>query len=185
MNKLSQALYRLSSGPVTLAALTVFILFMVFILPGQARKADAVAGGAGSPDTSYFYSSADLNRMAEVYGEEGRTAYVYARFTFDLVVPVVYLAFLATSISWLLNKAIPDPGNKWRLLNLFPVFGAFFDYGENVAASVFMMTYPSPSALAGVLAPVFTPVKWFFVNGSFVVLLIAGVLALWKGRRQV
>ena len=183
MNKLSQSLYRLSSGPVTLAALAVFILFMVFVLPDQAQKAEAVSGGAGSPDTSYFYSSADLNRMAEAYGEEGRAAYVYARFTFDLVFPVVYLAFLATSISWLLNKGVPEPDNKWRLLNLFPVLGAIFDYGENITASIFMMTYPSPSTWAGVLAPVFTLVKWFFVNGSFVVLLIAGALALWKGRK--
>lgn len=183
MNKLSQALYRLSSGPVTLAALAVFILFMVFVLPDQAQKAEAVSGGAGSPDTSYFYSSADLERMAEAYGEEGRAAYVYARFTFDLVFPVVYLAFLATSISWLLNKAIPEPGNKWRLLNLFPVLGALFDYCENIAASVFMSAYPEPSALAGSLAPVFTLVKWFFVDGSFVVLILAGAMALWKSRK--
>lgn len=183
MNKLSRSLYRLSSGPVTLAALVVFILFMVFVLPDQARKAESVSGGAGSPDTSYFYSSADLERMAEAYGEEGRAAYVVARFTFDLVFPIAYLAFLVTAIGWLLNKALPDPENKWRLLNLFPIFGAFFDYCENIAASVFMMRYPEPAALAGFLAPVFTLIKWFFVNGSFIVLFIAGLLALSKMRR--
>ena len=183
MNKLSQVLYRVSSGPVTLAALVVFILFMVFVLPRQAQKAETVSGGAGSPDTSYFYSSADLARMAEAYGADGRSAYVYARFTFDLIFPVAYLAFLATSISWLLNKGIPEPENKWRLLNLFPVLGAFFDYCENIAASVYMLTYPTPAPLAGSLAPVFTMVKWFFVNGSFVLLVIAGLLAVWKRRK--
>lgn len=183
MNKLSQFFYRFASGPVTLAALVVFILFMVFVLPSQARKADALSGGMGSPDTSYFYSSADLARMAEAYGAEGRSAYVYARFTFDLIFPVVYLAFLVTSISWLLNKALPEPENKRRLLNLFPVLGAVFDYGENIAASVFMLAYPSPAPLAGWLAPVFTLIKWFFVNGSFVVLAIAGLLALLKLRK--
>lgn len=184
MNKLSQALYRLSSGPVTLAALVVFILFMVFVLPSQAQKADAASGGAGSPDTSYFYSSADLAQMAEAHGEEGRAAYVYARFTFDLVFPVVYLAFLVTSISWLLNKALPEPGNVWRLLNLFPVLGAFFDYCENIAAAVFMMKYPSPAPIAGFTAPIFTLIKWFFVDGSFIVLLLAGVMALWRMRSK-
>ncbi len=184
MNKLSQALYHLSSGLVTLAALAVFILFMVFVLPDQAQKAEAVSGGAGSPDTSYFYSRADLERMAEAYGEEGRAAYVYARFTFDLIFPIAYLAFLAASISWLLNKSLPDPGNKWRLLNLFPVFGVFFDYCENIAASVFMTNYPEPSALAGSLAPVFTLLKWFFVNGSFALLMLAGAIALWSMWRR-
>ena len=167
----------------TLAALVVFILFMIFVLPDQARKAETVSGGSGSPDTSYFYSSADLAQMAEAYGEEGRSAYIYARFTFDLVFPVVYLAFLVTSISWLLNKGAPEPDNKWRLLNLFPVLGAVFDYGENIAASVFMAAYPDPAVIAGALAPVFTLIKWFFVNGSFVILVIAGALALWKMRK--
>lgn len=45
----------------------------------QATRAEQDTGSAKSPDTSLFYTPADLYRMAEAYGEEGRRAYVRAR----------------------------------------------------------------------------------------------------------
>jgi hypothetical protein len=118
--------------------------------------------------------------MAETYGAEGRAAYVRARFTFDLVFPLTYLFFLATSISWVMLRAIPDANSRWRLLNLFPVFGALFDYLENIAASAVMLNYPEHTPFVDLLAPMFTLVKWFFVNGSFVILVPAMLIAVWK-----
>ncbi len=142
LNKLSVKLYQFSSGFVTLLGLLIFAVFVAFVLPQQAERAEAVSQGAGSPDMSYFYSSADLYNMAETYGAEGRAAYIRARFTFDLVFPLTYLFFLATSISWVMLRAAPDANSRWRLLNLFPVFGALFDYLENISASVVMLNYP-------------------------------------------
>ena len=46
---LSSKLYRLSSGPVTVLALLIFALFIVFVLPAQADRATTIAGEAGSP----------------------------------------------------------------------------------------------------------------------------------------
>lgn len=186
LTKLSSLFYRISSGPVTLIALLIFFLFVVFVLPKQAQRAEVVSKGAGSPDTSYFYSSTDLYNMAETYGVEGRAAYVHARFTFDLIFPLTYLFFLTTSISWALAHAAPNAGSRWRLLNLFPAFGFLFDYLENVATSAVMLNYPNHTPVLDSLAPVFTLVKWFFVDGSFVILIPAALIVLWnwvRGRR--
>lgn len=180
LKKLSIKLYQFSSGIATLLGLLIFAAFVAFILPQQAERADAVSQGAGSPDMSYFYSSMDLYKMAETYGAEGRAAYVRARFTFDLVFPLTYLFFLATSISWVMLRAVPDAISRWRLLNLFPVFGALFDYLENISASVVMLNYPLQTPILDSLTPVFTLVKWFFVNGSFVILFPAVVVAVWQ-----
>jgi hypothetical protein len=180
LKKLSVKLYQFSSGFVTLLGLLIFSVFVAFVLPQQAERAEAVSQGSGSPDMSYFYSRADLYDMAETYGAEGRAAYIRARFTFDLVFPLTYLFFLATSISWVMLRAAPDANSRWRFLNLFPVFGALFDYLENISASVVMLNYPQHTPILDSLTPVFSLVKWFFVNGSFVVLALALLFAFWK-----
>lgn len=175
---ISNKLYQLSNGSITLFALVIFALVVAFVLPAQAQRAEAASGGADSPDTSFFYTSEDLYNMAEAYGSEGRAAYVRARFTFDLIFPLSYLFFLATSISWVMLRAVPNANSPWRLLNLFPVFGALFDYLENISASVVMLNYPQQTLILDWLTPILTLVKWFFVNGSFVILVPAVVVAV-------
>jgi len=182
-NRLSSMMYRISRGPVTLAALILFVLFVSLVLPKQAVQAETYSKKAGSPDMSFFYSADDLYRMAESYGEVGRGAYVRARFTFDVIWPLVYVFFLSTSLSWVCARTLPE-GNRWRMLNLFPLFGWLFDLLENVSASVVMLNFPKHVFLAGSLAPIFTMLKWFFVSGSFIILLTALFIAVWKRFRS-
>jgi len=184
LKKLSTKLYQLSSAPITILALVIFALVVAFVLPAQAQRAEAASGGTDSPDTSFFYTRDDLYNMAEAYGVNGRTAYIRARFTFDLVFPLSYLFFLATSISWVMKRAVANPDSRWRLLNLSPVFGALFDYLENISTSIVMENYPQQTFLFDTLAPIFTLIKWFFVNGSFVILVPAALVALWKRFRN-
>lgn len=168
-------LERSARGRIVLLALAVFLLFTALVLPAQAAAASRTAAGAGSPDMSFSYSSRDLYRMAEAYGAQGRAAYIRARFTFDLLWPLVYTFFLASAISWLLRGVQPA---QLRLLNLLPVLGAFFDYLENLSTSLVMLRYPQPTPILDHLAPLFTLVKWILVYGSFVVLLAGAVAAV-------
>ncbi len=176
--KISERLYRFSNGWVALIGLLVFAGFIGLVLPAQAIQAEAYTEGIGSPDGSFFYNAERLYRMAEAYGPEGRAAYIRARFTFDLIWPLAYLLFFATGISWVYAKAFA-PGSPWRLLNLFPLLGAIFDYLENLGAATVMARYPAPTPLVDVITPIFTSIKWFFVNGSFVVLGLGICVALW------
>ncbi len=177
--RLSRWLHTLSTGGVTLAALIVFVIFTATVLPSQSAQADAATGGAPSPDTSLIYTPQELYAMAEAYGAAGRAAYIRARFTFDLVWPVVYLAFLVTAISWLSRRAFA-PERAWSQLNLVPVIGVGLDYLENITAAWVMGRYPARTPIIDVLAPVFTFLKWVFVGGSFVVLAVVLGLALWR-----
>lgn len=177
LTRFSSLIYRLARGPVTLAALIIFLLFVSLVMPKQAAQAETYSRDAGSPDMSFFYSADDLYRMADSYGETGRAAYVRARFTFDVIWPLVYLFFLGASISWSLARALSE-GNRWRMLNLFPVLGWLFDLLENIAASVVMLNFPSHVPVAEALTPIFTLIKWFFVGGSFVILVPAFLAAV-------
>ena len=49
-----------STGKVALADLVVSILFGALVLPLQSAAARSASGGAGSPDTAFFYRPADL-----------------------------------------------------------------------------------------------------------------------------
>jgi len=105
MKKISEWINKISSGWVALACLVIFLLFTALVLPSQAAGAEAYSGNIGSPDTSFYYSSEALYEFAEAYGSQGRSTYIRARLTFDVVWPLVYLAFLGTAISWIFQKS--------------------------------------------------------------------------------
>lgn len=178
--RLSDGIQRISTGWVTLAALVFFLAFTALVLPRQAAQAEADAGGADSPDMSFFYSAAELYDMAKAYGSEGRAAYVRARFTFDLVWPLVYTVFLCTSISWVYARAFPRH-SAWQRANLAPLLGALFDYLENLSTSLVMLRYPAQTAVVDWLAPIWTLIKWILVYGSFALLVIGVAVGIISG----
>ena len=179
LKKISNRLQKGSKGWLTLTAFVVFLLFTALVLPQQSAKADQETGDVGSPDTTFFYSTSDLYRFAEEYGQEGRAAYVRARGTFDVIWPLVYTFFLVTGISWLSARAF-SPHSSWQMLNLVPVLAMFSDFLENGCTSMVMLRYPQLSPLAAALAPPVSVSKWALVMGSFVLLLVIMGLAVWK-----
>jgi len=179
MNRLSNWINKISSGWITLICLAIFLLFTAFVLPTQAEEADVYSGDVGSPDMSFYYSADDLYQFAEAYGSQGRSDYIRARLTFDVVFPLVYLIFLTTAISWATQKS-GKMGRFWERLNLVPVFGLLFDYLENSAAAVVMARYPDLTSVLPTLAGIFTATKWIFVGGSFVILVLLLGVVVWK-----
>ncbi len=182
MKKFVNWLVKISTGWVALAGLLVFLLFTILVLPGQASQAESYTGKAGSPDTSLFYSADQLYKFAERYGPQGREAYIRARLTFDFIWPLVYAAFLTTSISWLTQQA----GQKSSLLryaNLVPFLGLGFDFLENISTSIVMMRFPSKTPILVSLAGYFTAIKWIFVAGSFLALFFLVILTIWNRLR--
>lgn len=183
MRKISTALHKYATGWVTLVALMIFLVFSATVLPQQAEKAAEVSGGAASPDTSLVYTVNDLYAMVQAYGENGRQAYIHARFTFDLVFPLVYTAFLVAAISWLYQRNF-SAGSPWQSANLVPIIGMLFDFLENIGAALVMARFPARTAVIDVLTPVFTLVKWIFVYASFGLLLLGVLAAAWYWVRK-
>ncbi|MFC2026156.1 hypothetical protein ACFLUC_03075 [Chloroflexota bacterium] len=177
INHFSDWLNKVSNGWLVLLSLLVFILFTTLILPGQAADAEVSSAGAGSPDLSFYYTPQTLYNMAEVYGEAGRTAYIKARFTFDLIWPLVYTFFLTISLSWLCAIAFPSNSLGQRL-NLVPVLAMIFDYLENISGSLVMARYPHQTPVLDTLMPVFTMLKWILVSSSIILLVIGGITVL-------
>ena len=177
--RFSAWLRRASTGWVALSALLIFLLFSALVLPQQAAKSEEETGSSESPDTSFLYSPGDLYRLAGSYGQQGRQAYVRARFTFDLVWPLVYTLFLVTAISWVFGKACA-PSSRWQRANLVPLLGALFDCLENLSTSLVMLRYPEQMAVVAALAPLFTALKWTLLSASFVLLLGGIAVGAWR-----
>jgi hypothetical protein len=179
MWEISNWIQAKSTGRVALAALALFVAFASTVLPAQSSAAAAASQGVGSPDLSLVYSPAVLYHMAERYGPDGRTAYIRARASFDVIWPAVYLVFLTTAISWLYGKAASDR-HRWQLGNLLPVGAVALDLMENLSTSIVMIRFPAPSPLAASLAPLFTFMKWGLVSASMVLLVVWMVAATWR-----
>jgi len=182
MKRISSWINKISKGWVALLCLVIFLFFTALVLPSQAEDANAYSGDVGSPDTSFYYSADELYQFAEAYGPLGRSAYIRARVTFDVVWPLVYLAFLATAISWAYQKTGKE-GRFWRRLNIFPVLGLIFDYLENGATSIVMARYPDLTPVLPRIAGVLTAIKWVFIGGSFAVLVLGLGIAGWRWLR--
>lgn len=176
--RLSNWFYKFSTGWVTAAAVLVFILFSVLVLPGQSSSEDR-GEELGSPDLSMYYPAEELYRMAEGYGEDGRAAYIQARFTFDLVWPMVYTFFLVATLSWIYQRVLL-PGNPWRVINLLPVWGMLADYLENISTSIVMWRYPQVTPVIDWMAGFITAAKWLLISASFLALILGMVLIVWR-----
>ena len=139
---------------------------VIFILPAQSASSPGE-----SPDLSIFYSVDDLYRIAESYGEEGRAEYIQARLTFDVIWPIVYTVFLASSMSWLFIRGFSE-NSSWLYSNILPVAGLLLDYLENGAAVIVMWNYPARTPVIDFATTVFTPLKWLSLGASFLLLFI-------------
>jgi hypothetical protein len=164
-------------------SLLVMVLFMVFVLPAEAESARIRSGGAESPDTSFFYNPEELGQWAEEYGENGRRAYIQSRWTFDLVFPLVYTAFLTFGISWL-SLRVAAPESKFMLLNLIALSAGAMDILENSGTSLVMGFYPAKSIAISYLTAGFSGLKWIFLFASFLVyFLLWGIYLIQKIQR--
>ena len=180
MSRISNWLLKISRGWLVIATLLVMAVFMAFVLPAQSKAADRISGDAGSPDLAFSYQPEEIYRMAEAYRPQGRQAYIQARWTFDVIFPAVYVAFLAAGISWS-SQQLPNWPEFWKRGNLVPVLGGIFDLLENTGASVAMALYPARHPFWPLLASMATPIKWILVSASFGILFITagGALLAW------
>jgi hypothetical protein len=177
--RVSEWLQKVSNGWITVVVLAIFILFTLLVLPNQSANNQPGIEDVGSPDLSFVYTPRELYKMADAYGEQGRREYIKARFTFDIIWPIVYTMFLATALSWLSVRAYKN-NHFLRYSNLLPLLGALFDYLENISTSIVMARYPDPTAVIDLLATLFTPLKWLLISASFVLLLVALVISFVK-----
>ncbi|OHD82506.1 MAG: hypothetical protein A3J97_11640 [Spirochaetes bacterium RIFOXYC1_FULL_54_7] len=171
-------------------SVAVLAVFMATILPAKAGDAASYTPVGASFDTSFFYTPAQAIERLGLYSPEGRAAYVYDRWTFDLAWPLVYGFFLLSGWAFGMSCLVPaegkgrDRGSAFWLL--VPALSIFFDFVENAAVTVLMLAYPAAPLGAAVAASVGTVIKWVFVvigMSGAIGLPLAGGIAVMLRRR--
>jgi hypothetical protein len=157
-----------------LIVLIIFAVFTATVLPNEALRG-VEAGLTQSIDTNILYSVEDLYSIIGGYSREVRLAYIYQRFTFDLIWPLVYGLFIVVTTAYLLIKI------KLKRLNsliYFPFAAVAFDFLENISVSILMFIYPIRINVLALLASLFTTLKWITLSYSFIQIIILLVILL-------
>jgi hypothetical protein len=157
-----------------LLVLFIFAIFTATILPAEAIRG-VEAGLTQSIDTSILYSVDDLYIIISGYSREVRLAYIYQRFTFDLIWPLVYGAFIVVTTTYLLIKIKIKRINS---LIYFPLAAVGLDFLENISVSILMFIYPLRINALALLASIFTTLKWITLSYSFIQIIILIVVLL-------
>ncbi len=168
LNAFSEAIYRKFNLKVMMVAVVIFLLFSATIFPLAMYAQEKAAGTTAMPDTLLFVSADEYFDLAESYGEAGRSAYIWLRFTFDLAWPAVYGFVLIAGLSCFAGAS----KHGWvKRLNLLPILGVLFDLAENILAVVYIARFPAETAWAVALLPYITAAKWAVLGLSLLAVL--------------
>ncbi len=156
----------------------MLVLFMVLILPHEARLLSDIVGSQISPDTSLYYTKAALLEMADNYGQIGRNYYIISRLRFDVVFPLIYGLFFASVIIMGFRNTRYVKYFAW-----IPLLTIGFDYLENLAVSIVFFRYPEPVMILPHIAGVMTLLKWLTLTVSVLLMVIALIRVLIRPQR--
>ncbi|MBU1144937.1 MAG: hypothetical protein KJ971_03645 [Firmicutes bacterium] len=176
--------FKVATKKNVLISTIIFLLFLLIVLPVVAKYTEIITGSLETPDTFFFYQPEDLYRLAQIYGDTGRAAYVYLRISFDVIWPVVYGTFLILSTAYFLKES-NFKDLSWILF--VPILGVIFDLLENIGASIVMARYPLESPIFAYSTPYFTFFKWIILIISFFILfgVIVNHLYLKKKNKKI
>lgn len=173
MKKFISVIVNRSNAIIVILSLLLFMSFIIIVLPLEAAKSDAF-GLAESIDTSFFYTASDLYRIAENYGEQGRTFYIRQRFTFDLIWPLVYTQFILIASVYFYKKTKLLKAS-WLLYVSLVAMG--FDYLENIMTSTVLFRFPQTTPVIADLAGIMTLLKWSTLSLAFQILIFLMIKA--------
>lgn len=156
----------LKKGKVVLLLGTLFLVFMILVLPYMAEMLHAVTLTSSAPDTSLSFDINSFYSMLEQYGSEGRRLYILQRWTFDVAWPIVYGLFLCSTTLFLSEKL--HSNNRYYL---FPIIGVVLDILENSFSSVTMAIYPNKLDILYYLLRISSMLKWSVILISFILIL--------------
>ena len=139
MKKIIYFVNRISSIPVLIVSILLFLSFIFYFLPNYQAKSARFMNDVGTLDLKFFSTPDTIYQIAEAYGEEGREKYILSKFTIDAAWPFVftllYLVFINLSLGYV-------NGAKGSNLSVFALTTLGLDYLENILASVVMFVYP-------------------------------------------
>jgi hypothetical protein len=184
MEKIINIVNRISSIPLLIISVILFMSFILYVLPNFKAESSRYMADAGTLDLKFFSTPDTIYQIAEAYQEEGREKYILSKFTIDLAWPFVftllYLVFINLSFGYV-------HGPKWANLSVFALVTLVCDYIENFIAAVVMAVYPAKLGLFVWFLTFTTCLKWismYFNSALFCYGLLAVPICFILRRRK-
>lgn len=166
---------------IVIGSFLLFAVFIGFVAPYVQQVSMEYTNITESPDTSInFFNLSKLAEMRANYGIIGRSNYIYVRWSFDFIYPLVYTFFFVSAIAYLTKKA-----NHGMILLWVPLIAMAFDYSENILATIYFAGFPRDLNIIGYFLMSASLVKWIFVLFDFLALSYLGYYLILHKRKGV
>lgn len=183
LQKISDKFHAWTKGWLVLVLLALDVFFMALVMPTVGALMKGGTGLEQPLDLMLFATPDKTFAMIERYGEFGRPFYRNVELTLDIIYPIIYTFAFGLAISWLFQRGFA-PTSKMQKLNTMPVGAWFFDLLENLGIVIMLSAWPNQPVAVAWLAMVFTAVKWFFVGGTMLLMLVGLVMAAKNGFKK-
>jgi len=157
-------------------ALMAVIPFNALLFPLLMRQITAQSGGIGMLDITLGYLPQSAIRAVEAYGTSGRTWYLIAQWTADLLFPIAYTFLFSLLLASLYRRAF-SPDSPFQNLRWAPIGMMGFDYLENITISLLLILFPNSPLALTVIASIASLLKWVLAATAGIALLV-GLAAL-------
>jgi hypothetical protein len=128
-----------------------------------------------SIDTNFSFDPHLIYIILDGYGESGRQFYLFQRWTFDFVWPMVYgFPIFFTLKLWLGYFK----SSFFKTLIFLPLFAMSFDYLENITFSIMIILYSMESMLLAYLGVGFSLFKWVTLSIALMSVIFVGLVVL-------
>ncbi|PHS28282.1 MAG: hypothetical protein COA84_01935 [Robiginitomaculum sp.] len=162
-------LQRLSSWPLFLVLLVLYLVVFRLLMQGMGDSAD------NPPlDLMFSYTPDQVYTNLSALGEEGRKTRVLVSSTLDTAYPLIYSSLFAVLIT-LTTHFLGLTHKGWIMLAHLPFAALIFDLAENTSIIVMALQYPDTMTGLARMASVFTSLKWISVS---LVIGAAGMLSM-------
>jgi hypothetical protein len=154
----------------------VFIFFLVVILPAVSYQASQM-GLSPSIDTNFSFDPTVIYSILTGYGESGRAFYLFQRWTFDFVWPMVYGFPIFFTLRLWLGKVNSSLVKRFIYL---PLMAMLLDYLENIIFSVIILLYPTEWMILAYLGVLMSLLKWIALGVSLLSVTVLSVVVLFQ-----
>jgi len=168
LNRFENVLGKLSTGRSILIFFTLYLVFVLGLLPILAEH----SSGAQVIDLAFHYSIEEVYAWMELYGAQGRHRYMLGEMTIDVLYPIIYTCLFCGVLGFLLNF---KQGGQYRWLATAPFSIWFFDLLENTGIVAMLYNYPEKLEQVALLTSWATSIKWSLAATILTLTIILGV----------
>ncbi|MBD3406746.1 MAG: hypothetical protein GF411_11585 [Candidatus Lokiarchaeota archaeon] len=133
-----------------------------------------VYGEASMPDTQFTYTYDEILEAFNILGAQGLQIWSQVHLL-DTIFPIGYSFALVFGLGLGLRATYPEK-ETLRVLTLFPLIAALFDYLENALIASQIGVYPNLSIEVIAISSVVTSIKWILLYSTFAVVFILMII---------